>query len=93
MRSGFSDHESGFAKGHVRFAPKHMCSAQAPSALGQERTSASLFDQPTSNKILQGASPDDLPVEQPVTFELSLNLKATKARTFIVAPLKLPGIS
>ena len=38
------------------------------------------------DKILRGASPKDLPVEQPTKFELVLNLKIGKALAIVIPP-------
>jgi putative tryptophan/tyrosine transport system substrate-binding protein len=67
-----------------QFAESGSLMTYGPNFTATFRQAATYMD-----KILRGANPADLPVEQPTTFELVINLKTAKALDLTVPPALL----
>ena len=64
-----------------QFVDANGLMSYGPNLAASQRRLAALID-----RVLKGTRPADLPVEQPTTFELLVNLKAARALGLTIPP-------
>ncbi len=79
-----AEHQLPTISPFVEFAQAGGLMAYGPNVTSMFGYAASIVD-----RILQGANPADLPVEQPTEFELTINLKTAKALRLTIPPAVL----
>jgi putative ABC transport system substrate-binding protein len=79
------------AKNHLAVMSSYRETTQAGGLISYSADHATYFQRAAIfvDKILKGAKPADLPIEQPTTFDLVLNLKTAKALGLTIPPAVL----